>query len=168
MTFGDSASSDPTNLSSFTGSYELVANKNYLPTDDLMHLEEEMANSNLHYILTEKVLNPDSIGRIIVDVKSFDKKYLSFTFRANKDQIDFLIVKGKMKDNGFFYLDQKTFECVGLPFIIGGCYNCKTRIGLSEDQGLLINKAISNKGALLLVLPSGNSFNLAYNFKRIS
>ena len=154
------------NLSLFEGTFELKANQNFFPSKKLLRYEEEKANENLHYSLTEK---KDSLGdhNVLVDLKSFDSKYLSFTFRSKNEEKDYLVIKGKFKKDGFFYFDKRDFECIGFPFLLGGCFNCKTRVGIGEDKGLVINKAISHKGAILLFYMSGESYNLAYHFARV-
>jgi len=74
-------------------------------------------------------------------------------------------LKGKYK-KGMFYLDNKFLECHGVPYIFGGCNNNKRRIGLTKNGNLLVNEAIDNSGALLLIIGAGYSYNITYEYER--
>lgn len=75
-------------------------------------------------------------------------------------------LSGKYR-NGMFYLDNNYLECNGIPYLFGGCRNNKRRIGLTKSGNLLINEAVCNEGALLLIIGEGYSYNLTYEYKRI-
>ena len=72
--------------------------------------------------------------------------------------------EGKLK-NGFFYLNNKQVEFNGVPYLLGGSRSEKTRIGLSKDNDLIVQTAIDNTGAFLLIIGSGYSYNVATFFK---
>jgi hypothetical protein len=69
--------------------------------------------------------------------------------------------------NGMFYLDNKFLKCHGIPFILGGCENTKRRIGLTKEGNLLINEALSNEGAFLIMFGAGYKYNTTYEYKRM-
>lgn len=73
---------------------------------------------------------------------------------------------GKFR-KGMFYLDNKFLECNGIPYLFGGCRNNKRRIGITKNGNLLINEAVNNEGALLLIIGGGFSGNTTYEFKKI-
>jgi hypothetical protein len=73
---------------------------------------------------------------------------------------------GKLR-SGLFYLDNKFLKRNGIPYLAGGYTHHKTRIGLSKNNGLMVNYAYDNSGALLLIIGAGSSYNLGYHYKRI-
>jgi len=83
----------------------------------------------------------------------------------NSNVIKDTIFTGKYK-NGMFYLDNKYLDCKGIPFLFGGCRNNKRRIGLTKKGNLLINEAVSNEGAILLIIGAGHSYNVTYEYER--
>jgi hypothetical protein len=70
--------------------------------------------------------------------------------------------------NGFFYLNNKFVDCNGIPYIIGGCRTEKTRITLSKDKDLIVQSAIDNSGAFLLIIGTGYTYNIATFFKPVN
>ena len=83
----------------------------------------------------------------------------------NSNVISDTIFEGKHK-NGMFYINNKYLDCDGVPFLFGGCRNNKRRIGLTKNGNLLINEAVSNEGALLLIIGAGYSYNVTYEYER--
>lgn len=76
-------------------------------------------------------------------------------------------VKGKLKNNGFFNLENPKVVYNGIPYILGGSSSKKTRIGLSTEGDLIVQKAIDHSGAFLLVIGSGYSYNSITYFKKV-
>lgn len=74
-------------------------------------------------------------------------------------------LSGKYK-KGMFYLDNKYLKCHGVPYLFGGCSNNKRRIGLTKNGNLLINEAVSNDGAFLIIIGAGYSYNVTYEYQR--
>ena len=68
--------------------------------------------------------------------------------------------------NGMFYLDNKYLECNGIPYLFGGCRNNKRRIGIAKNGNLLINEAINNEGAILLIIGGGYSGNVTFEYQK--
>jgi len=84
----------------------------------------------------------------------------------NDSAVTNYIFDGKLK-NGFFYLNNNQVEFNGVPYLLGGSRSEKTRIGLSKDNDLIVQTAIDNSGAFLLIIGSGYSYNVATFFKEI-
>jgi len=76
------------------------------------------------------------------------------------------IIPGKIK-KGFFYLDNKFYKRNGIPFIWGGIITEKKRIGISEDNYLIVNTIYKSKGALLLFLLGGSESKAVYKIEKI-
>lgn len=94
-----------------------------------------------------------------------NKNSLRFKVHENEKIIKDTILTGKHK-NGMFYLDNKYLNCDGIPYLFGGCQNNKRRIGITKKGNLIINEAINNEGALLLIIGAGHSYNVAYEYDR--
>jgi hypothetical protein len=110
---------------------------------------------------------PDSVGQhqIKLEITALDKLRVSLYRKG-------IIVRdttfaGKMR-NGMFIIKNKYLKCHGVPYIFGGCNNTKRRIGLLKTNNLIINEAIDNSGALLLIIGAGYKLNTAYEFERIN
>lgn len=76
-------------------------------------------------------------------------------------------LKGKLKNNGFFHLENPKVVYNGVPYILGGSSSKKTRVGFSIEGDLIVQKAVDHSGAFLLVISSGHSYNTVTYFKEI-
>jgi hypothetical protein len=72
---------------------------------------------------------------------------------------------GEFDNRNFFHLDNKLLNCWGVPYIFGGCEHEKTRIGITEDHGLVVQHAYDDFGAILIFFGSGRSFNSVILFR---
>lgn len=80
--------------------------------------------------------------------------------------IDKMIISGKLKKNGMFHFKDNPVDCKGIPYLIGGCSDSKTRMGLNKDGNLFIEYAYFNGGAFLLIFGDARGYNNAYTFDR--
>ncbi len=104
--------------------------------------------------------------RVGVNVISKDSIEINLIF--NDSIIETSILTGKLKRNGLFYPDGKnSFECQGIPYILGGCEHLRYRIGIKKGGGLLVEKAYESAGAFLLWIWSGYGFNITYYYEKI-
>ncbi len=150
------------------GVYDLQASSIHSRPDKLLHLAETQINEDLYYMLTEKERDVAEEQNYHIKLKTFGKQKIAFAILEDKKEIDYFVLNGRYKKDGFFYPRKQDLECIGFPFLIGGCYDWKTRIGTSKEGDLIVQKAISNRGALLIVFIRGYGFNLLYGFNRIS
>jgi hypothetical protein len=155
------------NFDLIAGTYELLPDKEYLKNGDSEQIEEDNSYNNLYRYICDNTIEFDSVSKYYVDIKVITKRKLQFDLRKEKLKIGSIQLGGKLKHNGLFHLDNKNFSCHGIPYIFGGCQSDKTRIGITKDSGLLINKAVDNSGALLIIIGAGYSLDFAYHFKRI-
>ncbi|MCP2026657.1 putative GH25 family protein [Flavobacterium sp. HSC-32F16] len=121
---------------------------------------------NLNYFVKSEKSKYDYSDSYMVEVKFLDKNRLQFITKKENAIIENVELGGKLK-NGLFYLDNKYLKRNGVPYLAGGYDNYKTRIGLSKDNGLLVNYAFDNSGALLFMFWAGSTYNLGYHYKRI-
>lgn len=110
-----------------------------------------------------------------IEIDSIEKNW--FEIKANKDSLNCFIylkdtlsksfsLKGKIK-KGYLYLDNKTLDCHGVPYLFGGCNHQKQRIGKSLNNNLLLQTAVDNTGAFLFIIGSGYRYNSLYQYKRM-
>ncbi|MFC5045088.1 hypothetical protein ACFSTE_16265 [Aquimarina hainanensis] len=95
-----------------------------------------------------------------------DNKNLRIKLIENTTIIRDTTLSGKYK-NGMFYLDNKDISIHGIPFLFGGYRSDKRRIGMTKDNNLIVNEAIGNEGAILLILAAGYQYNASYEYERI-
>ncbi len=163
-------------LNELTGIYSINPVRRYYslgkenPNDKI---PDSLTRNNGYYFLTndsyDKKREFDSLR------KSKELYYLRLTLEnstrlkvellENRNVIADTIFTGRHK-SGMFYIDNKYLDCNGIPFLFGGCRNNKTRIGLTKKGNLLINKAVSNEGAILLIIGAGYSYNITYEYER--
>jgi len=155
-------------LSKLEGTYELFPDLKYdekrkaEPIDS----EDSKANHSLNYFVSSKQVKYDSKSKYSVEVKIINKNTIKFITKNETAKIDSIELGGKLK-NGLFYLDNKFLKRNGVPYLAGGYTNYKTRIGLAKDNGLLVNYAYDNSGAILFLFWAGSAYNLGYHYNRI-
>ncbi|MBZ4036030.1 hypothetical protein K6T82_14750 [Flavobacterium sp. 17A] len=155
-------------LSKLEGKYELFPDLKYDEKGNATTIDsqESRARYNLNYFIKSEKSKFDYSQGYVVEVKLLDKNRFQFITQKDNQIIENIEVGGKLK-NGLFYLDNKYLKRNGVPYLAGGYDNHKTRIGLSKDNGLLVNYAYDNSGAVLFMFWAGSSYNLGYHYKRI-
>lgn len=121
---------------------------------------------NLNFFISSNEMKYNISEKYNVDVKFINKNRIRFITQKDNIKIDTIELGGKLR-NGLFYLDNKYLKRNGIPYIFGGYTHHKTRIGLSKNNGLLLNYAYDNSGALLLIIGAGSSYNVGLHYKRI-
>jgi hypothetical protein len=163
-------------LNKLTGNYSLNPVRRYYslgkenPNDKI---PDSLKRNNGYYFLTnesyEKKSEFDSLkknkSKYLLSLKLLNTNKLRVELLENSKVINDTIFEGK-HEKGMFYIDNKYLDCNGVPFIFGGCRNNKRRIGLTKSGNLLINEAVSNEGALLLIIGAGYSYNVSYEYER--
>jgi hypothetical protein len=103
----------------------------------------------------------------IMSLTFIDKSRVAISLLSNNTEIFYQELAGKLKRNGFFQIDKKMHSSIGLPYILGGTYNYKSRIGVTKHGSLIVQTAEANQGALLFVFRKGYKRNRVYHFRRI-
>lgn len=162
--------------------------------DDLLELKKEnvhMIDGEYNYNGYEYVRNnnvkSDRAGNVgdILDVKSSlinncdrvriksvplvkDKMYeIQFAFLKDNEVKCLFKYDAELK-KGMLLLKNYISKCHGVPYLLGGCQVSQSRMGLTKNQNLLIQKYKDNSGALLLFFWSGYTINYAEKYKRIN
>ncbi|BDU24384.1 hypothetical protein FLGSB24_11280 [Flavobacterium sp. GSB-24] len=156
------------NLSKLEGTYELFPDLKYDEKSKVKPIasEDSKINHSLNYFVSSKQVKYDSKSKYSVEVKLINKNTIKFITKKETAKIDSIELSGKLK-NGLFYLDNKFLKRNGVPYLAGGFTNYKTRIGLAKDNGLLVNYAYDNSGAILFLFWAGSAYNLGYHYNRI-
>lgn len=155
-------------LAKLEGKYELFPDLKYDEKGNAQTIDSQESRSryNLNYFVKSEKSKVDYSDNYFVEVKLLDKNRLQFTTKKGNEIMENAEVGGELK-NGFFYLDNKYLKRNGVPYLAGGYDNRKTRIGLSKDNGLLVNYAYDNSGAVLFMFWAGSAYNLVFHYKKI-
>lgn len=156
-----------TDLKKITGTYELLPDIKYDAKGESEFIDKKASLNNIYSFLSDTKIEFDSLKKYTVRLDLINKNKLKFMVSNEKIIVDSIVMTGKLKNNGLFHLDNKFLKCHGIPYLFGGCINHKTRIGITKDNGLVVNQAVDNSGAFLLFIWSGYSYNSAYHFKKI-
>lgn len=148
-------------LASLNSSYEVVGFKGGISKRDI-HETRENSAYRLGFSMDTMAF---SLKGKRLDIKLLSVDTIQFTFADSKGVFARFVIPGKLK-HGCYYLKNTILECHGLPYILGGCNNEKTRIGLTKNNDLFIQNAVDNTGAFLLIFASGYSYNYVSFYKR--
>lgn len=97
-----------------------------------------------------------------------DKMYeIQFIF-LKENEVKYLFKYDAELKKGLLLLKNYTSKCHGVPYLLGGCQVSQSRMGLTKNKNLLIQKYKDNSGALLLFFWSGYTINYAEKYKRIN
>lgn len=169
---------EETNLTKLNGKYSFYPIKKYIGNNK--NQDNNVPDSLKHYDNAYDLLNgelaypPRKIG--IDSLFKKENEYQIGLTLENKNKLrvqvfeNLIVIKdtvltGKHK-KGMFYLDNKFLDCWGVPYLFGGCQNNKRRIGITKKGNLLINEAIDNGGAVLLIFAGGYSYNTTFEYER--
>ncbi|KFF07192.1 hypothetical protein [Flavobacterium reichenbachii] len=154
-------------LKKLEGHYDLFPDSSYDRKGKLQTIEPEDSKSghNLNYFVKSPEAKYSYDKGYTIEIKVVGPDRLKFITKKENVAIDSVELSGKLK-NGLFYLDNTYLKRNGIPYIAGGYTNYKTRIGLTKDNGLLVNYAYDNSGALLFLFWAGSDYNLAYHYRR--
>lgn len=156
---------EQTGLNKLEGFYEIFP---YLEIrqDVTFKQNEQIEYTNLHSYVGEKSFVFDSTANYSVEVKAISNNSLIFTFKSDETTLEQTEVRGELRNNGLFYLDNTVRDCKGIPYVLGKCYIRKGRIGLNEQNDLLVNIARENFGGFLF-FSSGIRTNSTFVYNKI-
>jgi len=155
-------------FSKLEGKYELFPDLKYdeKGNPEIIDSQDYKTRNNLNYFVKSEKSTYDYDNSYFVEIKLLSQNRIKFITQKNNIKIDSTELGVELK-NGLFYLDNKYLKRNGIPYLAGGYNNHKTRIGLSKNNGLLVNYAYDNSGAILFLFWAGSSYNLGYHYKRI-
>lgn len=162
------------NLLSFNGKYSFYPIKKFDKKNPNSQYDISQNIINSYNYITNDILKFDDNDSIVkglteyhIELNLINNTDLDVALFKNNKSIKKQQIKGELKKDGMFYLDNKYLKCNGIPYLFGGCNNNKRRIMLSKNNNLIINAALDNTGALLFIFWAGQSYNGVYEFKRL-
>jgi len=160
------------NLSTISGKYKIYPSKRFggkfknVDKDSLRYINIYRKIVNEYWKGKNKLSNQSHNQNDYFVQLDLIKSSLSVKLFENKVLIKEAQLGGKLK-KGMFYLDNKQLDCYGIPYIFGGCLNNKRRLAISKNNNLIVNEAVGNEGAFLLIMRSGHRYNSSFEFERI-
>ncbi len=155
------------NLTKIEGEFELFPDTGYSKKGDSYTTTSKDCCNSFYSFVSKKETKFDSLSHYSVQIKLVNPEKIKFIFKKEKTIIDSLEIGGKLNKNGFFDLDNINLKRTGIPFLFGGYDSDKTRIGITKDNGLLVQHASAKFGGLLIVISLRTSCNTAFRFNRI-
>lgn len=161
-------------INSLNGKYSFFPIKKFdkKNTNSDFDLSKNLINS--YNYSTNEILKFDDRDSIVngetkyyIQLNILSDTELSIELFKNNYSIKKQDIKGELKKDGMFYLDNKYLKCNGIPYLFGGFTNNKRRITLSKNNNLIINQAVDNTGAILFLFWAGASYNGVYEFERL-
>jgi hypothetical protein len=153
-------------LGNLNGRYLINANR---ITDDYGNtLKNHTDASDLYtsIIPSYSIKNSNFTSKYLVQLKVISANEISVSLLENDSIIKCSVIKGKLKKDGYYYLKNTLFISDGIPFFFGH-YECRrTRITLTDESVLFVNKAFSWNGAFFFLM-AGESYNVGLEFDKI-
>jgi len=150
-----------------SGTYQLFPDLVYTKNGGAEILRYQGETERFHQYISREKIDFKPTENLSVDVKVLGNNQISFCFKKDSLIVDTVTLSSKLQSRGLLLLGNKYVEFQGIPYVLGGSKSEKTRIGLANDGGLILNHAYDNSGALLLFIGAGLSYDSAYHFKRI-
>jgi len=164
---------NPETILSLNGKYSFFPIKKFDKKKEHSNLESLKKYINSYNYMTNEIVKFTDLDSTLNGLHFYhleliltDNTTLNLELFKNNQSVKKQQIKGELKKDGMFYLDNKFLECNGIPYLFGGCQNNKRRIAVSKQNNLIINEAVCNEGAVLF-MGAGVSYNTAYEFKRL-
>ncbi len=100
---------------------------------------------------SSRSLNEFQDSTYLVKLKVINKNEI-LIFQYNNDQkMDSILLKYKLKSNGYIYIKNKNFKINGVPYLFGGFELNRIRMTVSNENNLVINSAHYFYGSFLIL-----------------
>ena len=107
-------------------------------------------------------------GDRFIEIKVMDKSKINLIFFKNEQVVFSKIMKYKLQKDGHIYLS-KRYDTWGVPFLMGVVHVNHERIGLGDENQLVMDVSNYRGGAILLLLfLDGGKTRFRLNLKRIN
>lgn len=164
---------DSKNVDKLNGSYSFYPTKRFgtifenVPADSLKYANSYQGIINEDWESRKKLdssLKSNSFYSIKLNLVNENK--LRVSLLENGNVLRDTIFNGRVK-NKMFFIENTFLSCTGIPYLFGKCENNKRRIGLTKFNNLIINEAVCNEGAILIILGGGHRYNASFEYERI-
>ena len=100
---------------------------------------------------SSRSLNDFQDSTYLVKLKVINKNEI-LIYQYNIDQkMDSILLKYKLKSNGYIYIKNKNFKINGVPYLFGGFELNRIRMTVSNENNLVINSAHYFYGSFLIL-----------------
>lgn len=155
-------------LPKLSGVYQLKPDLEYNKDGEAKTAQGKYLIENIHRYISQKKIDIDTSANLLLTVKIQDKDNVTFLFKNEEKVIDSVTLSTELQPTGLLYLGNHYVKAIGVPYLWGGTMSEKTRIGLANDGGLILNHVTDRSGGILLVFLGGHSSQSAYHFERIN
>ncbi|TCC86612.1 hypothetical protein EZ428_23160 [Pedobacter frigiditerrae] len=156
------------NLSELTGTYSFSPDYGYDKKGNQEDVINDKKKDYFYQYLTNKAISIDTVSRYFISLTYLKENSIAISIKKERLMIDSLILSGRLQSRGLLKVGKTEVKVHGIPYLLGGTQSKKTRIGVAKDGGLILNHAVDNSGAFLLLIGAGRGFDVAYHFKRIN
>jgi hypothetical protein len=101
-----------------------------------------------------------------VKVEVQDEKTIAFSLLEGENVIDNIEVEYKIRKDGYLYLKNENFKTKWIPGLCGNFELNRTRIGINEENNLILNHSYFIYGAVLFIIGDTKSTEFGSEYKR--
>ena len=160
-------------ISKINGFYELKSNKSIWRFEDLKpdFVDNDSINRFPLYI-TLKTNNEyrngsnENLENYKVKIEIQDKKTILISLLDEEKSIDNIKLDYKIRKDGYIYLKNKNFKTKWIPGLCGNFEIDRTRIGINQENNLIINHSHYIYGAILFIIGDTKKTSFGSEYKR--
>lgn len=157
---------EPQQLEAISGSYEITPYLDFFRDSTAVVVNTHSRDLLTHH-LRMSTFQIDTTRNYRLELKVLNHRILQTELLENDSVIDAQLLKGKLRNNGTFHLSDNINESWGIPYLIGGHSQMKTRIGTTKDGDLFVQSAHYSGGAFLLIFGDMRGYNDVFSYRKI-
>lgn len=158
---------EPKHLETINGSYHITPHQDFFRDSIVLVTADKHHHNNITRHLRMFDVQIDSSKSYRVDLKILNEQLLETRLLENDSVIEAQVLQGRLRKNGTFHLSDKINKSWGIPYLIGGNSQIKTRIGTTKDGDLYVQSAYYSGGALLLIFGDMRGYNDVFSYQKI-
>ncbi|WP_074405973.1 hypothetical protein [Aquimarina megaterium] len=162
--YKDSISIDKKNVTELNGEYNIVGIKDTLKENSHNAFEKFYRSYGR---FAKDTLKLDTLAKYTFSIRIIDNKKVNIKYLKNGKEFKDLVLKYKLKSNGFLYLKNQNFKIAGIPYIFGSLEEKKLRLRMDFNQNLIIEEAYHYSGALLIILGAGFDHTYRHHYEEV-
>ena len=160
----------PQNMKLIEGTYEIACYDSYFKArsgNEIIQFKKHHGRNTVNELVGSYAIDTTLLKKLVVDVALLPNRELKFTYRDQDAIIGTTIVEMKLRRNGMLHLKNRETKITGIPLVLGSIEINRSRIGISENNDLLIHNIYHITGGFLILLGDSRNHNTTYYFKRI-
>ena len=100
---------------------------------------------------SSRSLNDFQDSTYLVKLKVINKNEILISQCNNDQKMDSVLLRYKLKSNGYIYIKNKNFKINGVPYLFGGFELNRVRMTVSNENNLVINSTHYFYGSFLIL-----------------